>query len=602
MPAIPTFVSLLHGLISVSLAAEPSGVPSRTIPGSVLVELQSLENRFELALAQDCAVDQCYSNGCAYVDHAVADQPRARSLPGLSTEAGPSETGSQEYLTRAECTFSHESTVDAADAAAMVRRLQTRLTQGWTVVTVQHQALPPIPSKVAPVEEEVAPVEPVEAPVEAPPEWTVGGAWQELWATLLPDAWWMVGLGLGTLAGTTLIWAWRRVGRASLEEQALLAQLAQPVEGAAAGETPDAPQGPSDEEADRAYVTAQDALWRTRLANIDPSIPDPELAALIRERLRAGDLPLLAKAVLRFPEGFPAAFPQDGETAAAKLDLAELLQTVDASSLPSDAAFFRALERHALAAALASQPDAAIVRSLRQDFGSAGLVELIGQLPARMGALLFALAPPAEQHEAVRLLGERQVTALSQQLLRSNRMDPAETTALFEVLRSARSDAPGPSALPAGEITDRGTTFDAPGALAVLLPRLAPARRAALFEEALARFQGSLPLWHREIFLADMLFALDTEARADLLLGVEVEPLAAWISLLDPALSARLLEGVPESLRLTLRATPSAPSRAAQLALAGRGRRALGAAFQRQLTRAGLSFERVVAAAPVASA
>ena len=76
MPAIPTFVSLLHGLISVSLAAEPSGVPSRTIPGSVLVELQSLENRFELALAQDCAVDQCYSNGCAYVDHAVADQPQ----------------------------------------------------------------------------------------------------------------------------------------------------------------------------------------------------------------------------------------------------------------------------------------------------------------------------------------------------------------------------------------------------------------------------------------------------------------------------------------------------------------------------------------------
>lgn len=578
----------LASLISMAAAA-PATVPSRQIPPPVLVELQLLENRFELALAADCPPDRCSSNGCTWLDHATADQPRSRSMPGLGDESGPGSVEAQEYLTRASCAFSHEATVDAADAAAIVRRLQTRLTQGWTVVTVQHQALPPIPSTIeAPEPEAETPAAPpVETAPVAPP-----GAAQELWTALLPHAWWMVAIGLVTLAITLLIWAGRRVGRASLEEQALLAQLGQPGDGGSGpAETPLVVETQSTEDAD--YVARQEALWRDRLA--DPGRPDPELTALIRDRLRAGDLPLLARAVLRFPEGFPAAFPVDGETATAKLDLAELLQTADAAALPADAAFFRALERHALAATLASQPDARIVRSLREDFGSAGLVELIGRLPARVGALLFALAPPSEQHEAARLLAEPVVAELAGQLLRSNRMDPSETAALFEVLRS---EARGPVALSAGEITDRGTTFDAAGALAILLPRLDPARRAALFGEALSRTQGSLPQWHREILVADMLFALDPEARADLLLAMEIEPLAAWLTTQPPVVVARLLEGLPDALRTTIRATPPAPSRAVQLSLANAGRRALARGFQRQLARAGLSFEQIVRLGP----
>lgn len=581
MPALPVLLHLLA-----TAAAEPATVPSRQIPPSVLVELQALDNRFELYLSADCPPERCSSNGCAYVDHAVADQPRERSLPGLGQDPGPGATETQAYLTRARCSFSHEAAVPSADAAAMVRRLETRLSRGWTVVSVDRAALPPIPSTLEPAPEPEAP--PAPPPVEAPPPWT-----RQLWDALLPHAWWMIGLGLGTLAGVALVWAWRRVGKATLEEQVLLEQLRQPGEGSASEEGGDASVPPRPDDAEAAYVATQEARWRTRLAALDPARPDPELVALVRERLRAGDLPLLAKAVLRFPESFPAAFPSEGDTAAAKLELAELLQTVSDADLPSDAAFFRALERHALAAALAWQPDARVVRALRQDFGSAGLGELIGRVPARMGALLFALAPPSEQHEVARLLNERQVAGLSQQLLASNRMDPGEIAALFELLRGAAGDAEDPVALPA-EVTDRGTTFDAAGALAVLLPLLAPARRAALFEEALARFQGHLPLWHREIFLGDMLLSLEQEARTDLLLEVELEPLAAWLSLLEPDLRARLLDGVPESLRTSLRAVGAPHARAVQLALATRGRRALAVGFQRQLARAGIPFEGVV--------
>ena len=85
-------------------------------------------------------------------------------------------------------------------------------------------------------------------------------------------------------------------------------------------------------------------------------------------------------------------------------DLADYLKSADLDGLPSDEEFFAALERHALAAALATQSDAEMVRNLREDFGAAGLAALVAQLPPRRGALLFALTPAEAQHELVRLL------------------------------------------------------------------------------------------------------------------------------------------------------------------------------------------------------
>ncbi len=583
---------LLTGLLQSVSAASPA-VPAREIPPAVLVELQLLENRFELALAADCDAGLCYSKGCVWLDHAVADQRRASSMPGLGAEPGPSAVASQEYLTRAQCSFAHETTLGSANAQTMVRRLQGRLTQGWTVVSVDHEALPPLlpPTPVEPELDEALPEPPPPVPP-TPEAWTAAAAGRELWNTLLPHFFWMIGAALVTIAATTLIWAWRRVGRVSVEEQALLAQLSQPEPTPAAD--PPASEERAMGEADRAFVAAQEASWKSTLEAMDPEHPDPELQALVRERLRAGDLRLLAKAVLRFPDHFPTVFPNDGETATAKLELAELLQTVRDDALPGDVEFFTSLQRHALAATLSSQPDARIVRSLREDFGAAGLVELIGTLPARIGALLFALSPPVEQHEMVRLLAPPRAAGLCRQLLRSNRMDPSETRAVFEVLRGARDETTGPAALPTGEITDRGVTFDAAGALAALLPSLSPHDRATLFDDALDRTHGNLPAWTRGILTPDMLFTLHPESRADLLLEVDAEPLAAWFSLVDADTRTRLLDGLPDSLRVTIQAPSSFHSRERQLSLAGRGRRDLAKSFQRQLARARIPFERAL--------
>ncbi len=589
MLALVLLTLLLH-----SALAQSARVPSRQIPPSVLVELQLLENRFDLALAADCDAERCFSKGCSYIDHAVADQPRAASMPGLDQDPGPGSVAAQEYLTKASCSFAHEESLATRDVQSLIRRLQAKLSGGWTVVTVDSAPLEPLPDYLRePPEEPEDEEEIVEEPEPIEDEPAVVVPWTtELWTELLPHFFWMIGLALVAIVGTVLLWAWRRVGVVSAEEQALLAQLAGD-EGAAEPVDVEAELIAQADESEQAWVEAQSEAWQARLEAMDPEDPDPEIVALIRQLLRSGDTALLAKAVMTFPEHFPTAFPHGGDVATAKLELATTLETIEADALPSDRAFFEALNRHALSAALLTQRDAAVVQSLHEDFGAAGMVDLMRRMSPRMGGLLFAMAPLEEQHEMARLLspGERVQTATW--LLRSNRMDPDETAQLFAMLRGSPLGGARPALVEGGEVTDRGAAFDAAGALSVLLAAMPAAQRAELFSDALRRFGGT-PGWYRGILVGDMLLAVHAEARTDMLLEMDLQPLAAWLSLQDRPLRAELLATVPDSLRAALDSVSQFASRAQQLSLATRGRRELARGLQRQLARTGVAFERVL--------
>jgi hypothetical protein len=585
--------------------ARAPAVPRREIPPQVLVELLDLEHRFDLALGQDCDAERCFSTGCTYLDHAVADQPRRASLPGLAEESGPGASTPQAYLTKAQCGFAHEAALEASDTQVLTRRLQSKMSGGWTVVSVSGTPLPELPDYLrdapAPVVDEDA-AEEAPPPPPAEPAWTAAVAGRELWSELLPHFFWMLGIGLVTVASGILIWAWRKVGRASLEEQALYAQL---MEGGdlgtepAEGESDAASVTPVEDEAER--VEAQAAAWTERLAAVDPADPDPELQALVRALLRAGEIPLLAKAVLRFPDTFPAVFPRGGDVATQKLALADFLKTADLAELPSDADFFAALDRHALAAALATQSDAEMVRNLREDFGSAGLAGLISQLPPRRGALLFALAPVEAQHEMVRLLPAAGLGPIVQALLASNRMDEDESAWLFAAVRAARGDGTMPAAPERETITDRGAQIDAAGALSLVLPHVPDGPRTEALGGALQRFGGTLPAWYRDILVPDMLSALPAEARGDLLLGVDVDALAAWRSV-QRTEDRGIIDGyMPSSLRTSVAASSRFPSRSRQLALADQGRRAIARGLQGQLARAGVPFSQAFSPASPAS-
>ena len=227
---------VLAGLAPVAaFAQDPVPVPDRQLPPSVLNEVRLLENRFDLALGTDCDLTRCFSKGCVYVDHTVADRPRRSSLPGLGNEPGPTPSDAQAYLTRARCSFTVETNVSARDAEAIGQRLTDKLTSGWLLVDVTHQRLRPVPRYLQdpvpepePEEDETedtdVPVE-VEPEPEPEPELTLASATRDLWETLLPHLYWMIALFLVTVATVLIIWAIRRVGRTTLEERMLLAEL-----------------------------------------------------------------------------------------------------------------------------------------------------------------------------------------------------------------------------------------------------------------------------------------------------------------------------------------------------------------------------------------
>jgi hypothetical protein len=591
-----------------AVAQTGTPVPQSHIPSSVLLELRSLESQFDLALAQDCAAERCFSKGCVYRDHVVVDMPRQGSLPGLSQSAGPGSVPVQEYLTQARCEFTHEKSVPQKDVQALVRRLEQRLSKGWLRVTVGRQILLPISEELREAPQPVIP--PAPAPVEAAPvapivpeSFEAGVALRELWVSLLPHFSWMIALLLGTLATLLIIWALRRLGRESVEEKALAAQLAveaplgkkaEEAEQAAPTEAAAAATATADA-ADGSFVRDQQQLWTDRIAQAELARDESVVVELLREWLKSGEFELLAKAIFVFGDRLSLAFSTDGELAMRKVEFADYLRTLDEKQLPSDAEFFRKLNQHAISSSLLAQEDAGIYRSLREEFGSSGVARLIESLQPRHGALLFAFVPPDLQQEVSRTLPEDLRLLVASELLVSNRISREETGYVLSVLGAARAGRPLPDAPAQEGISDRGREFDAAGALSVLLPRIDPEARKELFAAALDRSSGTFPGWYENILYGDMLMKLPDEMRADLLLEVDLKGLAGWSSVQQPAWQETFINRLAPSMQNAVRASMSFGSRADQLRHARRGHQELVSAVKRQVARGKLSFAEIVA-------
>jgi hypothetical protein len=594
----------------------PAPIPQKHIPAPVLMELRTLESQFDLALSRDCAPERCISKGCAYRDHVVVDMPRATSLPGINQPEGPGSVPVQEYLTQVRCEFAHEKSVSARDVQALVRRLEQRLSKGWLQVTVGRQILDPISpalSQSPPPRPEPVPPPPAVVPPQPQPaplaRWQGDVALRELWLSLLPHFSWMIALVLATLATLLVIWGLRRLGRESLEEKAMAAQLSS---GAFAKSEPDAaaasaPNGEDKERVERetrekaaaGFVGEQQRLWNDRVAQAELGKDDGLVVALVRHWLRAGEFDLLAKAILLFGDRLTLGFASDSELAVRKVEFAEHLRALDPQRLPSDAEFFRTLNQHAISSSLLSQSDAAIYRSLREELGTAGVTQLIERLPLRHGALLFALAPGDCQDQVARVLPRERRLQISSELLSSNRISREEREYLFAALDAARTGRPLPPvpAAAANAITDRGQEVGAAAALSILLTHVEPEDRQALFAQAFERSGGALPRWFEDILHPAMLLKLPPELRGDLLLEVDIRGLAAWCSMQDPAWQRTFVDSLAPSLQNALRSrgNNAFASRADQLRLARAGHHELVSALKRLLAQGRLSFWELVA-------
>lgn len=592
-------------------ATQPAPIPGKHIPAPVLMELRALENQFDLSLGRDCAPEKCISKGCVYQDHAVVDMPRNASLPGLGQTEGPGSVPIQEYLTIAHCDFAHEKSVSPRDVAALVKRLEQRLAKGWLQVTVGHQILEPISESLRdsppppPVVEPVKPKEPVAASP-PPPKWDAEVALRELWVALLPHFSWMAAIGLLTAATLMIIWALRRLGSQTLEEKAMLAQLnAGTLTGAPAAEDPAEKKEEEaktdglslEDQANAAFVAEQHTQWGSRFDKADLAKDDSVVVELLREWLRAGEFPLLAKAIFTFGDRLSVAFPSDGEYAVRKVEFAEYLRSLDRTMLPSDSAFYRQLSQHAIAASLNAQSDAGIYLSLREEFGSAGIASLIERLPERHGALLFGLVPSDVQDEVARALPADVRLETARQLLLTNRISREERGHLFEAIDAARAGLALPLTPPASDndVIDRGREFDAAGALSMLLPFIDAKDRRSLFLTAYQRSNGALPHWYESILYPDMLLKVPSELQADMLLEVDVKGLAGWSSLQSPAWQEHFLAALSPSLQNALRASMAFRSRADQLNAARKGQAELVASVKKLVTQGKVTFSEIVA-------
>jgi hypothetical protein len=608
------FLSLMLVLGSSALAQESTvPVPQKHIPSPVLLELRALERQFDLALVRDCAPERCVSKGCVYRDHVVVDMPRASSLPGIGQTEGPGSVPAQEYLTEASCDFAHEKSVPTRDVQALARRLEQRLSKGWLKVTIGHQVLAPISPtlsespqpKPEPVPEpRVEPPPPAPAP---PAQWDSNVAVRELWVSLLPHFAWMIAVVLATLSALIIIWSLRRLGKESLEEKALLAQLAAgtldksaATEAAAASSAASgapATAGSSAEgREEAAFVAEQRRLWAGRMTEAELTKEKGVVVELLRQWLKAGEFELLAKAIFLFGDKLSSAFSSEGELAVRKVGFAEYLRHVEERQLPSDAEFFRKINHHAISASLLSQADAESYRSIREEFGSGGIAHLIESLTPRHGALLFALVPPDFQHEVARTLSPELQVKVASHLLMSNRMSNEEQSYLFEALDAARAgrSLPAPPRPEPDAIRDRGHAFDAAGALSVLLTYVGAEDRQALLTSMLKRSSGAFPSWYQDILYPDMLLKLPQELQADLLLEVDVKGLAGWSSVQQPAWRESFISKLTPSVQNAVRANMAFSSPADQFRMARHGHDELVSAMKRLVAGGRVSFTEIV--------
>jgi hypothetical protein len=615
-------ITIVSAALCLALATSASGeekkVPDRHIPVEVLAGVRLLEHDFSRALARDCAPERCFSKGCMHVTHTVVDRAASGSLPGLRLDQpDPGDAPSQMYLTTVRCSFAHEPSIRGRDARTLATRLEAQVSRGWTRVEVVHERLPALPAflrespeppeppeeKPIPIEEGDEDEEEVEAAVVVPPPapevWEAPVAMRELWNGLLPHFSWMIGLVLLTLASLLVIWGVRRLGRQSPEDQMLMAQMLRGADdeadtrGASTSSLPGTSseaEPPRDGAEPAASVAKQLAAWRDRLETTEQEEADPALQALVSDLLRTGERGLLAKAVMLFPDELPKAFPKEGKLASEKFELAEFLKRTDPATLPSDEVFFDKLNRYALSSSLTAQPDTDLIRGLHDDFGAVALADVLGAVPARYGALLFALSPEEMQHEATGLLTPAQMADTADQLMQSNRMDPAETRYLLEVLSALRDSTPLPAMPEPRTVSDRGQEFGAAAALSVLLPRLSPEDRARIVQTTSHRAGGRLPGWLEGTLYGEMLLALDGETRTNLLLEVDVGQLAAWLQVQTERARAAILQRAPDALRAAITGRPAPGSTDELHALANEGRTALSEGIRRRLLGGTIAF------------
>lgn len=284
------------------------------------------------------------------------------------------------------------------------------------------------------------------------------------------------------------------------------------------------------------------------------------------------------------------AFESAPELALKKVEFANYLRDVDEAALPSKAKFFRHLNQQAMATLLLSQDDVKLYRSLREDFGSSGVVSLMQRVPDCSAALFFALVPYEQQDDVAQMMSAEMRARVAAQLLASTRISLTESAFLLACVEAARDGRPFPESPSSGSVSDFGPAVDSAGALSVLLPHISSENRSQLLVAALNHHGGTAPQWYENIVFGHMLTQLPDDVRNDLLLEVDIRGLAAWLQLQAPAWRRAFVNELSVPLQNALAQTATTASPQHQARWAKRGHNALVKALKGTYMRRGVRF------------
>ncbi|MDQ3235034.1 MAG: hypothetical protein M3Q07_24765, partial [Pseudobdellovibrionaceae bacterium] len=196
-------IAILLFLSATGSLAQTARVPKEKIPDFILDQVKIIEADFVLALQKDCGLNFCFPRGCVYVSHENVSMQGDQVLPGLPTEGKSRVSTDPQYiLTSAACEYVHEDNLDKQTIQDLNRRLESKLSKGVLRVTARGIQIPESAadkmgsSKSMPLTR-----------------------LQKIENLLLEHFSWLLGCLLVAIMLTISLWAWRRVGHDSKEDE-----------------------------------------------------------------------------------------------------------------------------------------------------------------------------------------------------------------------------------------------------------------------------------------------------------------------------------------------------------------------------------------------
>ncbi|SMF71099.1 hypothetical protein [Pseudobacteriovorax antillogorgiicola] len=496
--------------------------PKEKIPAEMLMQVRELDLAFQNLLRQECPQETCVYRGCVYQRHEVVTMQANRSLPGLSTGTRDQVKGNepQYFLSRARCEYAYETSLSKDDVANLDRRLAAKLSKGILKVSMKAIPLPDAPRFAA-----------EDLPSQS----------QTILEKFIEkhfDTGVLALLGLVTIL--ILIWAFRRLGKDSLEDKLRYMQLKKEIE---------SDSGKSEEKPEEQVSLDERISGLRSYFSEDPK----RLQNIGRHWLEERNFEALAYTSHVLAKTDLAILPDDLDLIQAKIAFQNYMKrefTYDSVQLESHV---KELENQVgtLSAQLDDRTE--LFHDFFQGSHGKGLADICQSLPADAAATILVLAPDELQREASAYLGENQTYGIALRYLRSPLFSEQDLGDAEQVIRSAMAGEAVQLA-PRAHQVDFGVRLTIVEPLSQMMAKMSQDNRDRLWQDARAMNGNRLPNWAAGIFYPEMLDKLDDQQVKALCLECDAKRLAPWFaSELDLTRQERLLEIVPESYGKALR-------------------------------------------------